>query len=174
MVTGGEEEEEETKRNNSSRRHQNLKASSSRGGPQFVRGNKSPATKYLHTCCAAREISRDGNSGQEEEEEEAEEGPEDEAREWSGIHKSSPSFRTRSSWNTRVRTERQCRQAGLPLVTPCVAQHRTGGTGQCPSGPRPSGPEPSGPTLLALSLSLVFCAEFLFWFLCAPKCCSSR
>jgi len=143
MVTGGEEEEEEeeeeTKRNNTSRRHQNVKASSSRGGAtQFVRGNKSSATKYLHTCCAAREISRDGNSGQEEEAEEEEEGPEDEtrpedeAREGSGIHKSSPSFRTRSSWNTRVRTGRQCRQAGLPLVTPCVVQHRTGGTGLYP------------------------------------------
>ncbi|CAK9211011.1 unnamed protein product [Sphagnum troendelagicum] len=80
MVTGGEEEEEETKRNKTSRRHQNLKASSSRGGPQFVKGNKSSATKYLHTCTARESSSRDGNSGQEEEEEEAEEGPEDETR----------------------------------------------------------------------------------------------
>jgi hypothetical protein len=51
--------------------------------------------------------------------------PEDEAREGSGIHKSWPSQASgqESSWNTRDRRERggrQCRQAGLPLVTPCV------------------------------------------------------
>jgi hypothetical protein len=75
VVTGEEEdeEEEETRRNTTSHRHQNLKGSISRGGPQFVKGNKSSATKYLHTC-AARYSSRHGNSGQEEEEEE---GPED-------------------------------------------------------------------------------------------------
>jgi hypothetical protein len=38
-----------------------------------------------------------------------------------------------------------------------VAQQRTGGTGQCPSGPKPS-----GATLLALSFSLVF-SEIPFW-----------
>ncbi len=40
-----------------------------------MKGNKSSATKYLHTC-AACDSSRHGNSGQEEEEEEEEESPE--------------------------------------------------------------------------------------------------
>jgi hypothetical protein len=76
-----EEEEEETRRNKTSSRHQNLKASSSssRGGPQFVKGNKNLATKYLHNCAACHS-SRHGNSGQEEEEEEEEEDREDKTR----------------------------------------------------------------------------------------------
>jgi hypothetical protein len=121
-----DEEEEETRRNKTSRRHQNLKASSSRGGPQFVEGNKSSATKYLHTC-AARDSSRHGNSGQDEEEEE--ECPENETtpeekkgrgrgpRRVRDPHKSSPSFRTRKQLeHERKNREGEAMQAGRPTT----------------------------------------------------------
>ncbi|CAM6040084.1 unnamed protein product [Sphagnum compactum] len=134
VVTGEEEdeEEEETRRNKTSRRHQSLKASSSKGGPQFVKGNKRSAMKYLHNC-AAHDSSRHGNSGQEEEEEEECQCPEDETtlEEKKGRGRGPRRVRDPQELanlpdkkqldHERQNREGDAMQAGLPLVTPCVA-----------------------------------------------------
>ncbi|CAM6015790.1 unnamed protein product [Sphagnum balticum] len=117
LVVTGEEEEEETRRNKTSRRHQNLKASSSRGGPQFVKGNKSSATKYLHTCAADMEPvakTKKKKKAPRTRRGPRRRRPEDEAREGSGIPTRARQASGQEAAGTREKE--QAMQAGRPTT----------------------------------------------------------